>query len=108
MENYLGAETRTSITCPHCKGNVTAIRTRTAPKCTKCSRTFQAGWEFCPADGTKRPAENNEWKHCPLCGKEVDFSKAEKKTSSLEPLISDPSIAAEEALAAVPDNPAKP
>ena len=88
FQNYIGAERRSSFTCPHCKGHVTAIRTVTAPKCPKCSRTFQSGWEYCPADGTKRPsATAGEWKHCPLCGKEVDFSKAEtKRSSTLEPL----------------------
>ena len=106
FQNYLGAETRMSITCPHCKGNVTTIRTRTAPKCPKCSRTFQAGWEFCPADGTKRPVENTEWKHCPLCGKEVDFSKAEKKTTSLD-FTTQPVITAVEAIAPILEKPAK-
>jgi hypothetical protein len=106
FRNYLGVETRTSVTCPHCKGRVTAIRTRTAPSCPKCSRVFQSNWEFCPADGTKRPEDKSEWKHCPLCGKEVDFSKAEKKTTrAVDPVA--PAIAEVETLVA-PAEPARP
>jgi hypothetical protein len=41
------------------------------PKCTKCQQTFQANWEFCPNDGTKRPQDQSAWKFCPFCSKPV-------------------------------------
>ena len=107
FKNYLGVESRISVVCPHCKGRVTAIQKKTAPQCAKCSRVFQAGWDYCPVDGTKRPAESaTEWKHCPLCGKDVDFSKAEKKTT-LAPNVPAPVVEVD-ALTATAASPAKP
>jgi hypothetical protein len=65
-------EERSTFNCPHCKGQTTMVRVRQQPKCTKCSRVFQGDWQFCPSDGAKRPASPGEWRHCPLCGKQVD------------------------------------
>ncbi len=69
-------EERSTFHCPHCKGQTTMIRQRQQPKCTKCSRVFQKDWQFCPADGSKRPAAPSQWKFCPHCGKEVKPEKA--------------------------------
>jgi len=67
---------RSTFTCPHCKGKATVIR-RTAPaRCPRCSRTLQDDWQFCPADGTKRPVPAGAWKYCPLCGKRVEADAA--------------------------------
>jgi hypothetical protein len=63
-----------TFTCPHCKGQVTSVRRAAdAAKCPTCSRTMATEWQFCPSDGTKRPAARNEWKFCPMCGKTVDL-----------------------------------
>lgn len=71
-------EERSTFTCPHCKGTTTLLRQRQQPKCTKCQRAFQSDWQFCPADGAKRPAAPNQWKFCPHCGKDVKMEKSEK------------------------------
>lgn len=71
------SEERSTFTCPHCKGQTTALRQRQQPKCPKCSRTFQSGWQFCPIDGAKRPPAPGGWKFCPLCGKAVEMEKQE-------------------------------
>lgn len=68
-------ELRSTFTCPHCKGQVTALRSRQEPKCPKCGRPFQGDWQFCPADGTKRPAVSTDWRYCPLCGHRVEIEK---------------------------------
>ena len=68
-------ELRSTFTCPHCKGQVTALRTRQEPKCPKCGRLFQGDWQYCPADGTKRPAISSDWRFCPLCGHRVEIEK---------------------------------
>jgi hypothetical protein len=74
--NYLyelvAPEKRSTFTCPHCKGQVTIVRKPHAVKCPKCGREMQPGWQFCPNDGTKRPADPGEWRFCPLCGKPID------------------------------------
>lgn len=71
------SEERSTFTCPHCKGMTTLLRQRQQPKCTKCQRAFQSDWQFCPADGAKRPAAPNQWKFCPHCGKDVKIEKSE-------------------------------
>jgi hypothetical protein len=76
LRHVFAGEQRLSLECPHCKVKNTIIRQRSQPKCPKCTRTFQSDWQFCPADGTKRPADPNEWKFCPNCGKKVDVEKA--------------------------------
>jgi len=64
-------EERSTFNCPHCKGQTTMIRVKQRASCPKCSRLLQDDWQFCPADGTKRPAAPNEWRYCPICGKNV-------------------------------------
>lgn len=64
-------ETRSTFTCPHCKRQATVIRKTEAPKCPQCERVFQPTWQFCPQDGTRRPAGESAWKNCPFCGKTV-------------------------------------
>ena len=73
-----GREERSTFTCPHCKGQSTVLRQRVQPDCPKCAVTFQPTWQFCPRDGTKRPATGNEWKFCPHCGKRVEVKEAAK------------------------------
>lgn len=69
-------EQRSTFRCPHCKGQSTVIRRADQPKCEKCSRTFLPEWQFCPADGAKRPAAaTGDWHFCPFCGKRVDADK---------------------------------
>jgi hypothetical protein len=68
-------EQRSMFRCPHCKGQATVLRKQEQPKCEKCARPFQSGWQFCPADGAKRPAAVGEWKFCPFCSKKVDGEK---------------------------------
>lgn len=75
------SEERSTFTCPHCKGTTTLLRQRQQPKCTKCSRAFQADWQFCPADGAKRPATPSQWKFCPHCGKDVKVEKSAAKST---------------------------
>jgi hypothetical protein len=75
--NFLQAYTRSTFTCPHCKGKTTMVREQTTTSCPKCKRVMQPGWQFCPADGTKRPAAASDWRYCPLCGKQVDPEKTE-------------------------------
>lgn len=75
--SFDAVEERSTFNCPHCKGQSTILRTRQQPRCTKCSRVFQKEWQFCPADGAKRPAAPVEWKYCPSCGKEVRMQKSE-------------------------------
>jgi hypothetical protein len=81
--------TRSTFTCPHCKGRATVIRQNAAPKCPKCTRLFQPDWQFCPQDGSKRPAPANEWKFCPMCGKRVDPEKSEGDTLLERPMVWD-------------------
>ncbi len=76
------SEERSSFTCPHCKGQVTVLRHRQQPKCPKCGRAFSSDWQFCPADGTRRPAVSGTWKYCPICGKEVKMETSEKPKST--------------------------
>jgi hypothetical protein len=64
-------ERRSTFTCPHCKGQATVLRASRQPRCAKCDRVFQSSWQFCPQDGTKRPAAAGAWKFCPICGKPV-------------------------------------
>lgn len=83
-------EERSTFQCPHCKGQTTVVRRRQQPKCTKCSRVFQKDWQFCPADGAKRPAAPNQWKFCPHCGKEVKAEKgAGRGGPAPDPLVID-------------------
>jgi hypothetical protein len=77
-------EQRSTFRCPHCKGQSTVIRKPDQPKCEKCGRQFQPDWQFCPADGTKRPAAASEWRFCPFCGKRVLDDK-----NSAVPFLSD-------------------
>lgn len=77
------SEQRSTFTCPHCKGQATVLRRNQQPRCTTCQRPFQAGWDFCPNDGAKRPATPGAWKFCPICGKEVSSEEAEKNTTTL-------------------------
>jgi hypothetical protein len=72
---YTMREQRSLFRCPHCKGQATVLRQQEQPKCDKCARPFQAGWQFCPADGAKRPASSGEWKYCPFCSKKVEGEK---------------------------------
>ncbi|HEU4753411.1 MAG TPA: hypothetical protein VFU47_09925 [Armatimonadota bacterium] len=72
---------RSTFTCPHCKNQATVLRQRQAPKCPKCNRVFQPEWQFCPADGTKRPATTDDWRFCPFCGKRVETEKSEGDTT---------------------------
>lgn len=75
LYRYSTTEQRSTFTCPHCKGQATLLQTRRAqPACPKCQRTFQSDWQFCPSDGTKRPAATTgTWRFCPLCGKTVSL-----------------------------------
>lgn len=74
---YSMREERSTFNCPHCKGQTTVVRRRQQPKCTKCDRTFQTDWQFCPADGAKRPPDPGAWQFCPMCGKRVQGERAE-------------------------------
>jgi hypothetical protein len=82
---YGSALTRSTFTCPHCKGRATVLRSVQQPKCTKCERQFQPGWQFCPDDGTKRPAAASDWKFCPMCGKRVEMGMGMSDTDALAP-----------------------
>lgn len=96
---------RSTFNCPHCKAQSTVIRSRQQPKCTKCERTFERDWQFCPADGSKRPAAPVEWKYCPSCGKEVRMQKSE---GDMAPMVLDPEEAQPVAREAVdPEGPAQ-
>lgn len=75
-------EERSTFTCPHCKGQVTVIRQRQQPKCTRCSRPFQAEWQFCPIDGARRPPAPGEWQFCPVCGKPVASERRGEVTTT--------------------------
>lgn len=77
-------EQRSTFRCPHCKGQSTVLRKADQPKCEKCGRQFLPDWQFCPADGAKRPAPASEWRFCPFCGKRVPDDK-----SSGVPFLSD-------------------
>ena len=70
------AEEVSAFTCPHCNVRVLAQRDPAPPKCVKCSRQFQAQWQFCPFDGAPRPIELREWSFCPACGKRVNVTRA--------------------------------
>jgi hypothetical protein len=74
-----GKEDRSTFTCPHCRQQSTMVRVKQQPKCPKCTRMFQPEWQFCPADGTRRPAIPGEWRFCPACGKQVMPEKAEDR-----------------------------
>jgi hypothetical protein len=73
---------RSQFTCPHCKGQATMVSQRQQPKCTKCARVFQRDWQFCPADGARRPPSPGEWRFCPLCGKEVQPGALDRPSDS--------------------------
>lgn len=77
MQRIIVTEERSAFNCPHCKGQVTVLRKRQQPRCTKCSQMFQPDWEFCPRDGAKRPETAGEWKFCPLCGKAVKLERSD-------------------------------
>jgi hypothetical protein len=96
-------EQRSTFHCPNCKGQSTVIRRADQPKCEKCSRTFLPDWQFCPADGAKRPASAGEWRYCPFCGKRVE---AEKNASV--PVLGDLPIIGRSFRNAVPAAPAAP
>lgn len=72
-----GREEHSTFTCPHCKQQSTMVRVRQQPKCPRCARVYQPDWQFCPADGARRPASPGEWRFCPACGKQVQPEKAE-------------------------------
>ncbi|NLH99425.1 MAG: zinc ribbon domain-containing protein [Chthonomonadales bacterium] len=72
---YVGNEERSSITCPHCKTQITRVSKPTASACPKCGVAFKPGWKVCPFDGTKRPEAPGEWKYCPVCGKALGNAK---------------------------------
>ena len=77
-------EQRATFTCPHCKRQATVVRRVETPKCPKCERTFQSSWQFCPNDGTKRPASQSAWQYCPFCSRRVsDAVTAETPAWSL-------------------------
>lgn len=78
-----GKEERSTFTCPHCKQQSTMVRVKQQPKCPRCSRVFQPEWQFCPADGTRRPAIPGEWRFCPACGKPVMPEKAEDRNEPM-------------------------
>lgn len=88
LYNSVSVEDRSTFNCPHCKSQTTVIRKKQQPKCTKCQRAFQSDWQFCPVDGTKRPASAGPWKYCPVCGKEVQPDRAETKTGAVDVLRS--------------------
>lgn len=69
-------EQRHTFTCPHCKGQATVLRQNQSPKCAKCDRLFASDWQFCPADGSKRPPAPGQWQFCPQCGKRVEKAEA--------------------------------
>jgi len=75
---YAGAEERASISCPHCKAQITRVVKRSTPKCPKCGLGFQPNWRVCPVDGTKRPESAGTWKYCPECGKSLPDTKAKE------------------------------
>ncbi len=64
-----------TFNCPHCQGKTQMVVQEQQVNCPQCKRALQAGWQFCPVDGTKRPATPGQWKFCPLCGKEVGDPK---------------------------------
>jgi hypothetical protein len=74
LRNY-SPEERATFTCPQCKQQATVVRTASQPKCPKCSRLFEAGWQFCPVDGARRPAAPTAWKFCPHCGQPIGPEK---------------------------------
>jgi hypothetical protein len=82
-------ETRSTFRCPHCKGQSTVLRQAQQPKCEKCARAFMPDWQFCPADGAKRPAAAAEWKYCPFCGKRSGGEKPGDKSGN-DPFQEDP------------------
>ena len=55
FQNYIGAGAVRHLPARTAKEMSRPKRTSTAPKCSKCSRTFQSGWDYCPADGTSGP-----------------------------------------------------
>lgn len=81
-------EVQSSFTCPHCHGQVTTLRQRGQPNCPKCGRVFQNEWQFCPADGARRPYTNRTWHFCPICGKAIEFGEVSEAPSGTEQLLS--------------------
>lgn len=77
-------EVRSTFQCPHCKGRTTLIRSSREPDCTRCARTFQPEWQFCPVDGAKRPPSPNDFQFCPMCGKRVEKPEKELKGKDLK------------------------
>ena len=84
VERYVVSGQRSTFNCPHCKGQVTILRQKKPAQCSKCGRTFDGDWQYCPFDGTKRPASAPEWRYCPLCGRRVDVEKSEGVSPSPE------------------------
>ncbi len=74
--SYSQNENRSTFTCPHCKRQATVIRKAEAAHCPKCERVMQSDWQFCPNDGTKRPASETAWKFCPFCSRAVTMTEA--------------------------------
>jgi hypothetical protein len=69
--NFSPSTVHSTFRCSHCNGQTTIVRSQSQPRCPKCERTFQRDWQYCPADGTKRPATPAEFQFCPICGKKV-------------------------------------
>lgn len=71
FSHLLARREQSVFDCPHCKEHIVIEHAPRAPKCPKCNQAFQARWNYCPNDGTKRPASAGTWQFCPKCGKRV-------------------------------------
>ena len=61
LDRYVVSGQRSTFTCPHCKGQVTILRQKKPAQCSKCGRSFEGDWQYCPFDGTKRPASETRF-----------------------------------------------
>jgi len=55
------------VVCPRCGRKITVVRVHSQPRCQKCGRLFQPGWQFCPYDGSPRIGPIDVLKFCPYC-----------------------------------------